>query len=85
MKLKGRVRRYGSYANRNDCTGCEIIMKPKVYMVLQYTRYIAHVTCALLERPQKYTEGWSRKNTRICILTKCFKQRKLRVDPNENV
>ena len=71
--------------NRNDFTCCEIITKLKVYMVLQYTHQIAHVTCAQPGRLQKYTVGWSSENTRICILTKCFKQRKLLVDLSENV
>ena len=44
---------------------------------------LADVTCAQLGRLQKYTEGWSSENTHICILMKCFKQRKLQVDPSE--
>ena len=31
------------------------------------------------------TEGWNSEHTRICILTKRFKQRKLRVDRSENI
>ena len=57
-------------SNLDDFTGSEIIMKPKVYMVLQYTWQIANVTRAQLGRPQKYTEGWSSENKRICVLTK---------------
>ena len=56
--------------NFDDFTGSEIIMKPKVYVVLQYTRWIADITRAQLGRPQKYTEGWSSENKRICVLTK---------------
>ena len=39
-------------------------------MLLQYTWYIAGVTRAQLGRPQKYREGWSSENKRICVLTK---------------
>ena len=43
--------------NRDNFTGNEIITKPKVYVVLQYTQYIADITRAQLGRPQKHTEG----------------------------
>ena len=36
--IKGTVRQYGSRAITRYFTGCEIITKPKVYVVLQYLR-----------------------------------------------
>ena len=66
--------------NRDNFTDIEIIMKPKVYVVLQYTltytQYIADITRAQLGRPQKHTEGQNSKNKCICILMKCFQVEK---------
>ena len=47
--------------NFDDFTGSEIIMKPKVYVVLQYTWWIADVTHARLGKLQKCTEDGAMK------------------------
>ena len=68
MEFKGTMRQYGSRAIL--MIGSEIIMKLKVYVVLQYTRKIADVTRAQLGRLQKCTEGWSNENKCINVVMK---------------
>ena len=71
--------------NHDDFTGSEIITKPKVYMVLLYTRWTADVTWTQIGRPQKYTEGWSSEKMYLCFKEAFVKWRKLQVDPHESI